>query len=80
MYHATGFGRGLRERSLQAIRASQCIGWTAGSPYRGSACAFFPDALLALAGEVYEGLSDRQIDEIEQVALDRRDFFGERTI
>jgi len=33
---------------------------------------------LDLAAQVYEGLSDNQIDEIERIALDRDDFFGER--
>jgi hypothetical protein len=31
-----------------------------------------------LAAQVYEGLSDSQIEEIERIALDRDDFFGER--
>ena len=31
-----------------------------------------------LASQVYEGLSDNQIEEIERIALDRDDFFGER--
>jgi len=31
--------------------------------------------LIELAAQVYQGLSDKQIDEIEQIALDRRDFF-----
>lgn len=35
--------------------------------------------LLELAAKVYEGLSDQQIAEIEKIALDRRDFFGDRT-
>ena len=38
-----------------------------------------PEDLLELAAQVYEGLSDKEIDEIEQIALDRRPFFGERT-
>ena len=33
--------------------------------------------LLELAAQVYEGLSEQQINEIEHIALDRRDFFGE---
>jgi predicted DNA-binding antitoxin AbrB/MazE fold protein len=33
---------------------------------------------LDLATQVYEGLSDSQIEEIERIALDRDDFFGER--
>ena len=37
------------------------------------------DDLLELAAKVYEGLSDQQIAEIEKIALDRRDFFGDRT-
>lgn len=32
---------------------------------------------LALALAVYEGLSDEQLDEIEQIALDRSKFFDE---
>ncbi|MCG3159489.1 MAG: hypothetical protein JMDDDDMK_00478 [Acidobacteria bacterium] len=33
---------------------------------------------LELAAQVYEGLSESEIDEIERIALDRNDFFGER--
>ena len=33
--------------------------------------------LLELAGQVYDGLTDDEIDEIEKVATERRDFFGE---
>ena len=33
------------------------------------------DAALALATNVYEGLSRNQIDEVECIALDRRHFF-----
>lgn len=38
-----------------------------------------PDDLLALAAKVYDGFTDQEIDEIEKVATDRQDFFGERT-
>jgi predicted DNA-binding antitoxin AbrB/MazE fold protein len=38
-----------------------------------------PDDILALAAQVYEGLSDDQIDSIEQHTRRREDFFGERT-
>jgi predicted DNA-binding antitoxin AbrB/MazE fold protein len=34
-----------------------------------------PDEMLKLAGQVYEGLSE---EEIERIALDRSNFFGER--
>lgn len=34
-----------------------------------------PDDLLALAGQVYAGLSEDDIDTIESIALDRRAFF-----
>lgn len=37
-----------------------------------------PDEMLALAGEVYDGLSDEEINDIEQIALDRSRFFDER--
>ena len=37
-----------------------------------------PDDILALAAQVYEGLSDEQIDSIEQYRLRRENFFGER--
>ncbi len=35
--------------------------------------------LLGLAAKVYDGLSDEQIEEIEKIALDRKDFFGDKT-
>lgn len=37
-----------------------------------------PEDLLKLAAQVYQGLSDKQIDEVEQIALNRHDFFGEK--
>lgn len=36
------------------------------------------DDLLGLAGQVYEGLSDKDIDEVEGIALDRGSFFHDR--
>ncbi len=36
-----------------------------------------PDSILALAAHVYAGLSPHDIAEVEQIALQRRDFFGE---
>lgn len=36
-----------------------------------------PDDLLNLAAQVYEGLSDEDIQEIEEISRDRRNFFGE---
>ncbi len=38
-----------------------------------------PDDILALAAQVYEGLSDEQIDSIEQHSRRRENFFGERS-
>jgi predicted DNA-binding antitoxin AbrB/MazE fold protein len=34
-----------------------------------------PKAILQLAAEVYQGLSNAQIDEVEQLAGDRQNFF-----
>ncbi len=39
-----------------------------------------PDEMLKLAGQVYEGLSEKDIEEIERIALDRTNFFGDRKI
>jgi predicted DNA-binding antitoxin AbrB/MazE fold protein len=39
-----------------------------------------PDEMLELAGQVYDGLSDEDIDEVERIALDRSNFFGDRKI
>lgn len=36
------------------------------------------DAILDLAMSVYDGLSEEEIDEIEQIALQRGDFFWQR--
>lgn len=36
------------------------------------------DNLLGLAGQVYDGLSDKDIDEVESIALDRTSFFHDR--
>lgn len=38
-----------------------------------------PDDVLALAVRVYEGLTDDQIDSIEEIIRRREDFFGEGT-
>jgi predicted DNA-binding antitoxin AbrB/MazE fold protein len=38
-----------------------------------------PDDMLELAAQVYQGLSAEQIDEIEKIALNRCDFFGEQS-
>ncbi len=35
--------------------------------------------MLELAAQVYDGLSDEQIGEIEEIALNRHDFFGDPT-
>ena len=36
-----------------------------------------PDRMLQLASEVYQGFSAKQIQDIEQIALDRQNFFEE---
>jgi len=36
-----------------------------------------PQHMLQLAAEVYRGLSEQEIDEIESIALNRRNFFVE---
>lgn len=38
-----------------------------------------PEEMLKLAAQIYQGLSTEQIDEIEKIALDTHDFFGEET-
>jgi predicted DNA-binding antitoxin AbrB/MazE fold protein len=37
------------------------------------------DDMLELAARVYEGLSKEQVEEIEKIALNRDDFFGDVT-
>ena len=37
-----------------------------------------PEDLLELAAQVYDGLTDDEIDKIEKVSTQRLDFFGER--
>ena len=39
-----------------------------------------PEEMLELASQVYEGLSEEDIDEIERIALDRSNFFGDRKV
>lgn len=36
-----------------------------------------PDELLAMAKDVFKGLSEEEIDAIERIALDRDGFFGD---
>jgi predicted DNA-binding antitoxin AbrB/MazE fold protein len=38
-----------------------------------------PKEVTELAGSVYDGLSAEEISEIEHIALDRSNFFDERT-
>lgn len=35
--------------------------------------------MLSLAAQVYQGLSDQEISEVEQIACERRDFFGDHS-
>ena len=37
-----------------------------------------PEDVLALAGQVYAGLSEEEVDDVERIAFDRRPFFGDR--
>ncbi|HEY0602960.1 MAG TPA: antitoxin family protein [Herpetosiphonaceae bacterium] len=37
-----------------------------------------PVDVLAIAGQVYVGLTDDDIDDVERIALDRRTFFTDR--
>jgi len=37
-----------------------------------------PDVILALAASVYAGLFPQHVTEVEDIALRRRDFFGDR--
>lgn len=39
-----------------------------------------PEEMLKLASQVYEGLSVDDIAEIERIALDRSNFFGDRKL
>ncbi len=39
-----------------------------------------PEEMFELASQVYEGLSEEDINEIEKIALDRSNFFGDRKI
>ncbi|MGF1471651.1 MAG: antitoxin family protein [Rubrobacteraceae bacterium] len=34
--------------------------------------------VLELAGQVYAGLSEEEVDDVERIALDRRAFFSDR--
>lgn len=38
-----------------------------------------PIDLLELAAQVYQGLSEEEIDEIEKIVLNRSNFWGEKT-
>lgn len=39
-----------------------------------------PEEMLKLASQIYEGLSDEDIAEVERIALDRSNFFGDRKL
>jgi predicted DNA-binding antitoxin AbrB/MazE fold protein len=38
-----------------------------------------PDELLSAARAVYDGLTEKEVTEVEAAALDRGSFFGDRT-
>jgi len=38
-----------------------------------------PDTILALAVSVYDGLSSQDLHDIEQIVLQRGDFFGDQS-
>lgn len=40
----------------------------------------FPTEILALAAQVYEGLTENEVNEIEQIIFNREDFFSGRAI
>jgi predicted DNA-binding antitoxin AbrB/MazE fold protein len=44
------------------------------SPEKGS-----PEDMIKLATDVYQGLSEEEIDAIERIALNRASFFGKPT-
>lgn len=37
-----------------------------------------PEDVLELGEQVYAGLSEEMVDDVERIALDRRSFFGDR--
>ncbi len=39
-----------------------------------------PDEILGLAAQVYAGLSEQEVADVEKVALDRSNFVGERQL
>lgn len=39
-----------------------------------------PDEIMKLAENIYEGLSEEDINEIEKIALDRSNFFSNRDL
>jgi predicted DNA-binding antitoxin AbrB/MazE fold protein len=39
-----------------------------------------PEDILALAAEVFTGLTDDEKDEVEKIALSRQNFFADRSI
>lgn len=39
-----------------------------------------PEEILRVASQVYEGLTDAEIDEVEKIAFDRSNFFGDRSL
>jgi predicted DNA-binding antitoxin AbrB/MazE fold protein len=40
--------------------------------------AAMPEDVLELAGQVYAGLSEEEVADVERISLDRRAFFGDR--
>lgn len=68
--YQNGSFRLLRPKDVP-LREGQNVRLTIDSDEHG-------EDVLALATEVYEGLSQDEIAEIEDVALDRDTFFGER--
>ena len=59
---------------------SNIIGISEGTPVRIAVDDKAKQESLKLALYVYEGLSNEDIDEIEQIAFIRSNFFGTRSI
>lgn len=62
---------GLSDRSVRTIFICAKVRTTIETPDE-------PSDILELATSVYEGLTDAEIDEIEEIAFDRTSFFRDR--
>ena len=64
--------------AFRPLATSPALGLTEGQHVRIVVAANGPSDMLDLAAQVYAGLAERDVAEVETIALDRSSFFAGR--